>query len=202
MLQFFSNLFDSVTVGASGQRRRKEVDREVDDIESHLDENFPFWRLQSAPYNLIDWDVTASGAMSGPIYLGSALALMDDHFLRQVGAVLTIIDPGRCPKEAVQKYLGPSKSLMYLPLDDDPREDISKYFDRSAEFLKHHQQRGVPILVHCMAGMSRSSTLLANYLMKKYNISAMSVLDVMKKRRPIVRPNSGFIHQLVLQQEE
>lgn len=220
MLQFFSHLFggpdavagaQSTTTPTSDQlynraQNRKDLDHKVVAIETHLDENFPYWRLQSAPYNLIDWNLTPEKRMTSPIYLGSALALTDDHFLRNVGAVLTIIDPGRCPKEAVHQLLRQAsdspKSHLYLPLDDDPREDISKYFDQAAQFIEYHQQRGVPVLVHCMAGMSRSATLLANYLMKKYNISAMTALDLMKKRRPIVRPNSGFIRQLVLQEKK
>jgi len=210
MLGFFSHIFDSklsqqTVSGGGNAQQNKLIQHRVEEIESHLDDfsKFPMARLQSAPYNLIDWNVGPGRKVTSPIYLGSALALTDQNLLSNVGAVLTIIDPGRAPKGIVQQALlrsdgpYPRKSHLYLPLDDHPGEDISKYFDRASEFLRYYQDRGVPILVHCMAGMSRSATLLANYLMRKYKINAFTALDLIKKRRPIVRPNSGFIRQLV-----
>jgi len=215
MMQFLERLFGPVTAASvtpepntpEPNSRQTEIDFKVDNILEHLDNNFPSALLEFSPYNLIDWNRSEKGRTTSPIYLGSALALRDRPFLRHVGAVLTIIDPGRCPKSAVENALRNvtddiPKSHLYLSLDDDPRENISKYFDESAKFLAYHQNRGVPIFVHCMAGMSRSSTILANYLMKKYNINALTALDLMKKRRPIVRPNAGFVRQLVEQEKK
>ena len=51
--------------------------------------------------------------------------------------------------------------------------------------------------VHCVAGMSRSSSIVAAYLMKEFGMSAKQALFFTKKRRPIIRPNKGFLHQLI-----
>jgi len=52
------------------------------------------------------------------------------------------------------------------------------------------------VLVHCMAGISRSSSLIIYYLMKKYAITYDKAYEFVKKARSIIQPNSGFEKQL------
>jgi len=202
MWQFLSNLFDSPLGGASVSSNPSVSDK-VRHIEAHLDNRcqFPSARQDPNLFNLVDWNLSSDGKMTGPIYLGSASSLTNPEFTDHLGAVLSIIDD-RLPKAQVQEYLAPNTAHMYIALDDHPSENISKYFEQAAQFIKYHQDRGVPVLIHCMAGMSRSSTLAAYYLMKKYNINAITALDLLKKRRPIVRPNQGFIQHLVHQEKK
>jgi len=201
MWGFFSNIF---TPGASVIAPVGPSDAaKVRHIEAHLDSpgKFPDARQYPEFFNLVDWDIARDGRMTGPIYLGAAPSLADPQFTDHLGAVLSVIDQ-RVPKSMVQEYLAPGTAHMYISLDDHPGENISDYFERAAQFIEHHQSRGVPLLIHCMAGMSRSSTLAAYYLMKKYNINALTALDLLKRRRPIVRPNRGFIQHLVRQEKK
>jgi hypothetical protein len=158
-------------------------------------------------FNLIDWNYSAAPPdgrvrLWGPVFLGSALALTDKDFMREIGAVVTIIDPERCPRNLVAEEFRPAGRFgptahLYIPLDDAPDEDISRYFETAYRFIRQHQDRNVPVFIHCMAGMSRSATLAAYFLMRKYNMSAMEALVRLKEARPIVRPNDGFIKQLI-----
>jgi hypothetical protein len=217
MLSFFS-VFNPWANGeailAAGNAQR-EITKKVRAIEDHLDDlsAFPLADREPPPYSLVDWNVAQNGrgqsVMVGPIYVGSALALIDTDFLRNIGAIITIIDPSRCPKEAAEEAIkestrpgSPGKAHLYLPLNDDPRENISKYFDTSAQFIRYYQERGIPVLVHCMAGISRSATLVANYLMQKYHINTLQALDLLKRRRQGIRPNPGFIRQLIKQENK
>jgi protein-tyrosine phosphatase len=53
------------------------------------------------------------------------------------------------------------------------------------------------VLVHCHAGVSRSSTIVISYLMRKYiNFSLNDALKFVKSKRPIIKPNKGFMKQL------
>ena len=207
MWSYLSQLFRS-SHAITGASARNVIDDKVKQIEAHLDDfsKFPNARVESRPYHLVDWNEHPNKQKTGPIYLGSMLTVTDPEILLpHVGAVLTIID-GRAPEHFVKQKLQDSmspgtKTHLYLPLDDAPNEKISKYFDPAFQFLRYHQERNIPVLVHCMAGMSRSATLLANYLMKKYKMNALTALDRLKKLRPIVRPNTGFIRQLVEQEQ-
>ena len=84
---------------------------------------------------------------------------------------------------------------MCLPLLDNAQEDIAQYFTRVADFLDA-VPAGERTLVHCMKGKSRSATVLAAYLMRKENSSALDAVQRLQTLRPVVRPNPGFLRQL------
>jgi len=52
------------------------------------------------------------------------------------------------------------------------------------------------VLVHCYAGQSRSSTLLAAYLVAERGMELGEALHKIQEARPSVCPNLGFILQL------
>jgi protein-tyrosine phosphatase len=52
------------------------------------------------------------------------------------------------------------------------------------------------VLIHCAAGVSRSTSLLIAYMMHKYQCSLENCLRHIMKLRPCVMPNKGFIKQL------
>ncbi|KAJ4490110.1 hypothetical protein J3R30DRAFT_3653549 [Lentinula aciculospora] len=62
-----------------------------------------------------------------------------------------------------------------------------------------HEGRGV--LVHCQAGVSRSATIVAAYLMFNRKMNVEEALDLVRKARPEVDPNPGFIAQLEIFQK-
>lgn len=55
---------------------------------------------------------------------------------------------------------------MRVRLDDVPSSNLYPYFDPVADKIKEVASRGGRTLVHCMAGVSRSSSLCIAYLMK------------------------------------
>lgn len=180
--------------------KRLTADEKVRKIQHFLD-NHNYWPphdpRRKDEYNMIDWDVSPSGKIVAPLYLGGVRALQDRAFMRKIGAVVSIIDPERFPKFLLDEFVGPKRSYLYLPLDDDPRENISKYFEKSYQFIKNQTDQGIPVFVHCVQGKSRSSTIVAYYLMRKYGITAIEALNMVKSKRPIICPNPGFIKALV-----
>ena len=59
-----------------------------------------------------------------------------------------------------------------LPIKDDPSFDIRPYFDESAAFIDDAVRHSSRILVHCVAGVSRSATLVLAWMMlrKKFRL--------------------------------
>jgi len=51
-------------------------------------------------------------------------------------------------------------------------------------------------LVHCHAGVSRSTTVVVAYLMVRKRWPLQKALHFVKKKRYIVEPNFGFLEQL------
>ena len=54
------------------------------------------------------------------------------------------------------------------------------------------------MLVHCAYGISRSSTLVIAYLMKKLRIGYSEAYSFVRRKRPMASPNRGFQEQLRL----
>lgn len=56
-------------------------------------------------------------------------------------------------------------------------------------------------MVHCHMGQSRSAAVVVAYVMRQDNIDVERAIDRVKRRRPVVRPNEGFVKQLRLWKE-
>jgi atypical dual specificity phosphatase len=52
------------------------------------------------------------------------------------------------------------------------------------------------ILVHCSAGISRSPTVVAAYLMRRRGMTLKGALGQIVRVRPQISPNPGFLRQL------
>ena len=79
---------------------------------------------------------------------------------------------------------------------DRPHSEINKYFDECSEFIDSAITKGGKVLVHCKCGVSRSTTLIAAYLIKKKNYSTNGAIETIKKCRSCIQANDGFLKQL------
>ncbi|PVG04501.1 phosphatases II [Serendipita vermifera] len=52
------------------------------------------------------------------------------------------------------------------------------------------------VLVHCLAGMSRSASIVCAYLLATTSMNTQESISFVRKRRPIIQPNYGFEKQL------
>ena len=88
--------------------------------------------------------------------------------------------------------------LMYLkvPVIDKPDADIAKHFNRAIEFMEDAVKNGKGVLVHCVYGVSRSSTLICAYLIAKKRLTVQQAIALVKEKRPQAEPNKGFLIQL------
>ena len=87
-----------------------------------------------------------------------------------------------------------TENYLEIPIDDKPNVDLSKYYDQIYNFIEQHSDKN--ILVHCMAGISRSASFVIYYFMKKNNLQFDDAYRYVKMRRPVVKPNYGFVAQL------
>ncbi|KAJ7269685.1 hypothetical protein C8J57DRAFT_318735 [Mycena rebaudengoi] len=81
-------------------------------------------------------------------------------------------------------------------LDDTEDADVLIHFIPAITFIQAELDKGRGVLVHCQAGMSRSATIVAAYLMYTQNIGTQAALEIIRKARPQIEPNPGFMVQL------
>ncbi|XP_059179822.1 dual specificity protein phosphatase 19-like [Centropristis striata] len=85
------------------------------------------------------------------------------------------------------------KTLQILDLPDT---DITSYLGECSSFIDQAQEQGGVVLVHCNAGVSRSSSIVIGYLMLREGLSFNDAYGKVKLARPSTRPNPGFYQQL------
>ncbi|GAA5975790.1 hypothetical protein JCM11641_005875 [Rhodosporidiobolus odoratus] len=114
-----------------------------------------------------------------------------DHDLLEDNSIQCVVSAMR------QEYAAhPSIELHKVLVDDDDRTNILEHFVHTADFIHAALQRHQGVLVHCQAGVSRSTTLVAAYLMLKHGMTVEQALEKIKAARSHVEPSESFMSQL------
>ncbi|XP_061737026.1 dual specificity protein phosphatase 22-A isoform X3 [Nerophis ophidion] len=93
---------------------------------------------------------------------------------------------------------GMNKDKTYLCIHaaDASSENLLQHFKECIRFIHECRLNGGACLVHCLAGVSRSTTMVVAYLMTVTHYSWEECLTAVKAVRSFVGPNSGFQDQL------
>ncbi|KAI4904371.1 hypothetical protein NFI96_007939 [Prochilodus magdalenae] len=91
----------------------------------------------------------------------------------------------------------PSVEYVWVPVPDSPETQLQEHFNTVADKIDKVRGQHGRVLVHCCAGVSRSATLCLAFLMKHCSMSLVEAHGLLKSRRPMIRPNSGFWKQLI-----
>ncbi|XP_018319646.1 dual specificity protein phosphatase 18 [Agrilus planipennis] len=93
----------------------------------------------------------------------------------------------------------PSNVIKYtrIPVYDNLSSNLLEYFESCADAIHEEASNNRNVLVHCVAGVSRSASICIAYVMKYNKFNLLQAYNYVKERRPIVRPNCSFINQLI-----
>lgn len=88
-------------------------------------------------------------------------------------------------------------SWLWLPMIDCAQDgDVANYIPEAVKFIDEVVTNNNKVLVHCAAGISRSSSITIAYLMYKHNIRYERAFNRVKNMRSCCKPNSKFVEQL------
>ena len=82
-----------------------------------------------------------------------------------------------------------------VPIYDDSSVDLLPHLEEAVDFIAAGRKAG-GVLVHCYAGQSRSASFVIAYLLAKEHMSLAQAWTTVRKARPCVHPNQGFLRQL------
>lgn len=166
--------------------------------------------------NVKQWD---AHCVADGLYLGSCNAACDETELsaHKITHILTVMDnwymyPGLCKhldhesstetsdqsKAIVVEQTKTLRGRMIVPIMDWLGEGsvMAAHFVPSYRWIRKALQEGGKVLVHCHAGISRSTTLVCNYIMRRDGLSFDEALSSLRQKRRFVQPNPGFCQQL------
>uniref|UniRef100_A0A8R1TU86 Uncharacterized protein n=1 Tax=Onchocerca volvulus TaxID=6282 RepID=A0A8R1TU86_ONCVO len=89
-----------------------------------------------------------------------------------------------------------------LWLEDNPQVSVYSLLDQQADQIEAEIASGGNVLVHCVAGVSRSATICLAFLTKFHCSSLRQAYHLMARKRPLVRPNIGFWRQLIAYEQD
>ncbi|KAK7603549.1 hypothetical protein V9T40_003548 [Parthenolecanium corni] len=133
------------------------------------------------------------------LFISNAATAKNKAFLKALG-ITHILNPAEGEEMGMvntdsEFYRQDGIKYLGLRLMDLPSTPISSYFPEVTNFIEEGISSGGKVLVHCLMGISRSSTCAIAYLMIKKNMTLQQAVRQIRAHRDI-RPNYGFLHQL------
>lgn len=84
-----------------------------------------------------------------------------------------------------------------IPISDHWSQNLSQFFPEAIAFIDEALSQNCGVLVHCLAGVSRSVTVTVAYLMQKLHLSLNDAYDLVKRKKSTISPNFNFMGQLL-----
>ncbi|KZT36596.1 phosphatases II, partial [Sistotremastrum suecicum HHB10207 ss-3] len=135
------------------------------------------------------------------LYISDLYTATSPVVFRTLGVthLLSVVpEPQLAPYSSWQNRLIPRSRRLHIRISDTPSAPLSEYLDTTTTFIRNalHDGPRTRVLVHCTWGMSRSASVVIAYLMVAGEMSYEHALEMVRRRRKIVRPNDGFERQV------
>jgi protein-tyrosine phosphatase len=129
------------------------------------------------------------------VWLGNKKGAVDRDFMLRNNIKLVV----NCAKEldAPLFYKDLQIAYIWLPMydvnDRESNEILSNNIDLILDTIHNYRKNGMNVFIHCHAGMSRSATVLAAYLIRYYDHHYKLAIFYIQTKRPITfRPRPNF----------
>lgn len=95
-------------------------------------------------------------------------------------------------------FVVPRVSRLRVPVDDDPADAATMlaYLPRAVTTIDAHLDRGDAVLVHCFAGISRSASVVAAYLMHREGLTPKQAMARIRRSKPETFSSPNFLGAL------
>ena len=111
------------------------------------------------------------------MYLGSIGAAHNKASLEAAGITHVLTVAGGLAPRFPDEY-----TYCLVDVADSPSEPLHRHFDRCLKFIARALLDGGRVLVHCFAGKSRSSTVVAAYAMATEGTTLKDTMDLHHRR--------------------
>nr|AAK35055.1 map kinase phosphatase-M B2 isoform [Mus musculus] len=132
------------------------------------------------------------GSLSSDCFLTVLLGKLERSFnsvhlladlMQQNGIGYVLNASNTCPKP---DFI-PESHFLRVPVNDSFCEKILPWLDKSVDFIEKAKASNGCVLIHCLAGISRSATIAIAYIMKRMD---MSLDEAYRRQKPTDRADS------------
>ena len=139
--------------------------------------------------NKMDWIIP------GQLLVGDMDAAKDFITLKKhkVGGIITAREDLSAHPSL---YMDHGIQVLHIPISDHENTNIGIYFPLAYQFIRQNIKQGNAVLVHCAAGISRSTSIVIAYIMRRKHKTPEQAINYVRSKRPCTNPNTGFLKQL------
>ncbi len=144
-------------------------------------------------------DTATISKVTSNIFIGNKYAIIgrEDVFTDYgINVVISALTEEEYEEEMICADDFPGIEWHRFDIDDCQFFDIYSYLFEVHFIIQEAVRENKRVFIHCAAGVSRSATLLLGYLMLEKGMHCDDALEYLRKFRPQVDPNPGFMRQL------
>ena len=126
------------------------------------------------------------------LFIGSRKDAHDKELMQSFGITHILNATDNCPCVFEDAF-----TYIRIAVQDTWNQDLPSHFARCFEFIQNAKENGHVVMVHCNAGISRSSTITIAYIMQSQRMNLSDAYAFVKHRRDIIAPNLDFMGELM-----
>ncbi|XP_019334563.1 dual specificity protein phosphatase 9 [Alligator mississippiensis] len=128
------------------------------------------------------------------LYLGGARDAADHEALARLGIRYVLNVTPNLPNLFAEHG---GFHYKQIPISDHWSQNLARFFPEAIAFIDEAAAQQCGVLVHCLAGVSRSVTVTVAYLMQRLRLSLNDAYDLVKRKKADASPNFNFLGQLL-----
>nr|CAD2196889.1 unnamed protein product [Meloidogyne enterolobii] len=123
------------------------------------------------------------------LFLGSQKDALDNELLLRHGITRVINLSENCPRPT--SLPDDLQHFLRIPVNDTYSAKLLPHFDSAYQFIETAKQEGEKVLIHCLAGISRSPTVAIAYVMRSRKMTNDEAYNFVK-HKPSLPLNSSL----------
>lgn len=131
--------------------------------------------------------------ITNKVYLGNLSGTKEFTYFKAEGIthILSILGSDDFEFKSPPEIEGLNLIRKQIKVDDNANENIIQYFGECIDYIEESEK----VYVHCIAGVSRSSSVVIAYFIWKYQCTYKLAFNFINEIRKIA-PNKGFVDQI------